>query len=114
MKILNRSVAIIKPKQPYIDWANSFDDGGPTLELEEARANASAFLIKEHDDIRQSYTFVERHYAQIFEEELNGWIKDQKLWPQKRNIEIFNKWFDVEISEMVFDLGKDTIEVEEF
>ena len=114
MKILNRSVAIIRPKQPYIDWANSFDDGGPTLELEKARANASAFLIKEHDDIRQSYKFVERNYAKIFEEKLNGWMTAPDIWPQKRNLRIFKKWFDIEISEVVCDIGKDSIEVEEF
>ena len=114
MKYINRSVAIIRPKQPYIDWANSFNDDGPTLELEEARAEANAYLIKEHDEIKQSYKFVERNYARIFEEELNGWMQDPELWPQKRNFKIFKKWFDVESSEMVFDLGKDTIEVEEF
>ena len=77
MKSLNRSVAIIRPKQPYIDWANSFDDGGPTLELEKTRANA--YLIKEHGDIRQSYKFVERNYAKIFEDKLNGWMTDPDI-----------------------------------
>jgi len=27
MKTINRTAITIRPKQPYIDWANSFDDG---------------------------------------------------------------------------------------
>ena len=26
MKLVNRSYLIVKPRQPYIDWARSFDD----------------------------------------------------------------------------------------
>ncbi len=31
MRLLNRTAITIRPKQPYIDWANSFSDGGPTF-----------------------------------------------------------------------------------
>ena len=110
MKYVNRSVAIIKPKQPYIDWANSFDDGGPTLELVKARADASAYLIKVYDTINQSLRYVERNYAKIFEEELNGWMTDPDIWPQKRNLKMFKKWFDIEIYQLVCDLDKNVIE----
>ncbi|MBT3387346.1 MAG: hypothetical protein HN417_05405 [Desulfobacula sp.] len=27
MKTINRTAITIRPKQPYIDWAKSFDDG---------------------------------------------------------------------------------------
>jgi len=28
IKIINRRVVVVTPKKPYIDWANSFDNGG--------------------------------------------------------------------------------------
>ena len=31
MKTINRTVLLITPKQPYLDWANSFDDDGSSM-----------------------------------------------------------------------------------
>jgi hypothetical protein len=40
MKTINRMVVTIIPRQPYIDWANGFDDGGPKMD---APAKGGAF-----------------------------------------------------------------------
>lgn len=34
MKTINRMVVTLIPRQPYIDWANGFDDGGPKMDAE--------------------------------------------------------------------------------
>ena len=114
MKTINRAAAIIKPKQPYVDWANSFDDGGPTLDLEEARQSPNAYLREEQDMPEQLLKFVERHYRRIFEEKLDGWITDPDVWPKKRTLKVFKEWFDVEICEMVYDLGKKHLAVDDY
>jgi hypothetical protein len=31
MRRVKRTAVIVKPKQPYIDWANSLEDGGVKL-----------------------------------------------------------------------------------
>jgi len=112
MKTINRAVAIIKPKQLYIDWANSFDDGGPTLTLEEARNDATAYLIDEADTRNDLQKYVEKHYSQIFGEELASWMNNPKLWPKKRTLKMFKEWFDVESFEMVCDLSKKSLAVD--
>lgn len=104
-------MAIIKPKQPYIDWANSFDDGGPILSLEDARQEGNAYLIDEGDNFIK---FVEKHYQRIFEEELDGWMTDPDEWPQKRTLKMFKEWFDVEICEMVYDLSNKRLETDDY
>ncbi len=45
MKTINRSVIKILPKRPYIDWANSFDDDGPPMDLQ--LIHATPLLIPE-------------------------------------------------------------------
>ena len=32
IKTINRTVMVVTPKKPYIDWANSFDNGGVELD----------------------------------------------------------------------------------
>jgi len=41
--------------------------------------------------------------------ELDEWHDNRKEWPQKRNYKMFNLWFRVEISEMIYDLEKKPI-----
>ena len=52
MKLVDKAAIVVKPKQPYVDWANSFDDEGPTLSLGDARENADVFLVK-HQKARE-------------------------------------------------------------
>ncbi len=48
MKTINRTVVTISPKQPYIDWANSFEDDGHELGLSEV--HSTALLIPDRYD----------------------------------------------------------------
>jgi hypothetical protein len=114
MKHINRFAAIIKPKQPYVDWANSFNDGGPTMNLENARKEGNAYLIPQFDYSDQAVKYVEKNYATIFENELRDWITDPEMWPKKRTLKMFKEWFDIEINEPVHDLGRGKIVAEKY
>ena len=56
MKTINRTVVTISPKQPYINWANSFEDDGPKLESKDI--HYTALLIPDKYD---EYNFSEIH-----------------------------------------------------
>ncbi len=60
----------VRPKQPYINWANSFDYGGP--EYDPDHHQAKVFLIDEVTDTRDTKKVVRRLWPAIFEEELNS------------------------------------------
>jgi hypothetical protein len=47
---------------------------------------------------------LEPHFAVIFEEELGGWHRVKADWPQRRDIETFQAWFEIEVHSMVLDL----------
>jgi hypothetical protein len=112
MNTINRTAVIISPKQPYIDWANSFEDSGPMLEPFEIQP--TVFLIPDKYDEYNFDKYLKKKHAVIFEEELASWMTDPDVWPKSRSYKKFNEWFKVSISDMVIDLGADPITVEEY
>ena len=95
---------MIRRKQPYIDWANSFDDDGPKYNDE--RDHATVFLIDEVVDASDIQKVLRRYWRDIFDEQLNSWMRDPDDWPQRRTFSVFMKWFEVEICDLVVDLGR--------
>ena len=112
MKTINRTVITILPKQPNIDWANSFDDGGPTMIPDSI--HATSLLIPEKYDEFTYEQFLKKNYKIIFEEELSAWMADPDSWPSKIDYNMFTQWFHIIVSDAVLDLGKEPIVTEEF
>ena len=112
MKTINRTIITVLPKRPYIDWANSFDDGGPTMDPESI--HATSLLIPEKYDELNYEQFLKKNYQIIFEEELAAWMDDPDLWPPKRDYDLFTQWFQVIASDAVFDFGKYPIVAEDY
>jgi len=50
-----------------------------------------------------------RYWRGIFEEELNGWMRDPDVWPRRRTLKVFLDWFEVEVCDLVVDLGRGPI-----
>ena len=102
MYLLNRTVAVIKPRQPFLDWANSLPNSTPVT-LEELRSDPSAILIPDFDYRKDSEAFLRSRYAPIFIMELDSWDQNRKLWPAKQDYPTFKEWFDVEFCSLVVD-----------
>lgn len=104
MEYPDRLALLIRRKLPYIDWANSFDDGGPKYDLEIHRP--TTYLIDEVVDTLDLKKVLRRYWRDIFEEQLNSWMRAPDVWPQRRTYSVFLQWFDVEVCDMVIDLGR--------
>ncbi|MHB9070240.1 MAG: hypothetical protein ACYC54_07705 [Sedimentisphaerales bacterium] len=114
MESINRTAVVIKPKQPFVDWINSFPDDKNKYTLEQmSKRDNLTFLIPEYDNPEDSMKYVKKTYSQIFEFELWGWITAQELWPENRTWKMFQDWFEIQINSEVFDLVDDDIEKEE-
>ena len=111
MKTINRTVLILTPKQPFMDWANRFEEG--TSEAEPVSTHHSAYLIPEKYDESNFRTYLKKNFSTIFEEELYSMITDAELWPQKRDYKTFNEWFDTHACDTVFDLSDESLIKEE-
>ena len=101
MQTVNRMAAVVTPKRPYFEWSHSVlgeetNQCGP----DEFR---TVFLIPERDDSEQALRAV---FADIFDEMLLSSVNAPELWPEKRDLRTFRKWFDVQLVEMAHDAGR--------
>jgi hypothetical protein len=109
--MLNRSVVMVRPKQPYRDWAESVDDSGL---LPEGEGEQTIYLIPSFATDDDGWDILELMYEDIFDSELYGWHTDESAWPQNRSFELFLEWFDVAFHSVVENLCDYEIEEVDF
>jgi hypothetical protein len=110
MAYINRSAAVIKPKQPFLEWLNALPDSDQPLNLAEIQQDCTVLLLPEYDDNMQCMSYIKNHFKIIFEKELDGFCIDPDYWPQKRDYKTFLRWFEIEIHSAIIDtVGKDII-----
>ena len=67
MRPVKRTGITLKPKQPYLDWANHLDDG-PKIDAE-TYSEASIYLLEDDSDFKFDLeALLKPHYKEIFEE----------------------------------------------
>ncbi len=103
MYFVDRSVAVIKPKQPFADWLNAVPDNDMELSLDSLRADCTVVMMPEFDEPEEGVAFIDEIVDKLFEMELSSWYDDPALWPKDRSLKTFWEWFDVEIHSMVLD-----------
>jgi hypothetical protein len=107
MRTIDRSIAIIRPKKPYIAWANScgYEDRAYSPEYFDD-FYSMAFLIPYFDSItaNKSKQHVVSKWEELFTGALSGWNKDKESWPKDLSAEMFKKWFKIEFLRTVVEL----------
>jgi hypothetical protein len=84
MRRVKRMAIQVRPKAPYINWANGLEEGGVKLGSEYL-PEGNIYLIEDSDDLALNLeALLDRHYAAIFEEELGEWHRVDADWPQRR------------------------------
>jgi hypothetical protein len=114
MYLINRAVAIIKPKQPLVDWINGYPGAEGLVTLGQAREDCTVILLPEYYTEDEAYSFIEEICSELFEIELHSWYVDENYWPTNRDYQTFMDWFEIEIHSMVLDPFEEEIEKEEF
>lgn len=106
MSLLNRIAIIINRKQPYIDWANGFDEDGPKLTADFG-SRESIYLVPVDQGEETIAALLAAWWTDIFEEELAAWMRFEDDWPPNRTREMFDAWFDATTTDTVIDLAPD-------
>ena len=102
---IERSIAIIKPKLPFLNWVNTtFDDLTPKLTMDTIRIDCNSYVIPEVDEIEDGINFIDGKFADLFVMELSSWTDDESLWPKDISLKMFWEWFDIEIYPTAIDL----------
>ncbi len=111
MDVVNRCAMVIKPKEPYFEWANRVSTSYESLE--DFQHTAKILLVPPSVfEARES--FLRTHAQELFEMELVAWLPDQRWWPIIRDAEVFQQWFEISFHELVIDFADDEITKEPF
>lgn len=104
--MVNRSALVVRPKQPFLDWAAQLDS---FVVLPDTHGEQSVYLLPMWDTGREAEKILKKVYATVFELELFDWHTNKSDWPKKRNLETFREWFHVEMHSFVQDLCRGPI-----
>jgi hypothetical protein len=102
MYIINRTIAIIKPKGPYLDWARAAPNP-IDLSLDELRQDCTALLLPDFTDDKEADAYLHSIYRELFDLELAAWDTNEDDWPRERDYAAFRAWFDIELHSLVLD-----------
>jgi hypothetical protein len=104
---LNRSAIAITRKAPYAEWANrqaeAETDPVPFVD-EFPRTVYLVGPVQLPDSLADC---LDDFWQDIFEEELAAWSADEATWPEPLTRELFDAWFDAELTDGVVDLTPD-------
>lgn len=87
MKTLNRFAMIVRPANPFIEWAAKAIDEPLSKARHELEAmEPGVYLTPESDAVDLAGPNVLKgHWPTIFKEELDGWCTDETRWPEQRS-----------------------------
>ena len=115
--MINRAAVILKYKTPAVKWVNDADpiNDNPGITTESINEERTVYLITDEDadtlDIFNQW--IKKNFKALFENELEGWYTDERLWPKKRNLKLFYEWFEVECHSVIVDTVESPIEDDE-
>lgn len=116
--MLNRGAILIKYREPMVRWINEADPSEKDLAITAAEVNSerTVYLISDADcDGPEAVDeWVRANHRVLFENELEGWYTDPKLWPKKRDLRTFRQWFEVEAHSVIEDTVDGPIVDDEF
>jgi len=72
VRVLNRSVLVVIPRQPFLDWLHRADPTSGDLTLEDLRRDPSVYLLPARDLEPDLEKCLKRFCKAIFEEQLDG------------------------------------------
>ena len=104
MRSINRCVAVVRVKQPFLDWAKGLPDPVAGTTLAAMNDDCHSYLLPEYEMMGDRDQLLEEFYDDIFVNELMGWWTDEEAFPKTRTLALFRKWFDVEFHSMALDL----------
>jgi hypothetical protein len=106
-KYLKRSAIIITPNQPFFDLLLTHDSA---MVIDEDVKAGKIYLLPDYDNTQEIEKWLNKHFDELFEEELFGWYIDETMWPPNRNFTIFRAWFSYSLYPFIMDTQKGFVE----
>lgn len=101
----NRSLVLVTPKKPLIEWARNNPEDSPydgtDQKIEKLLTTAFSVDYDEETDIEEQPNLA---LKDIFIHVLDSWCVETATWPST-DLTTFQNWFDVRYIEQIWDLG---------
>lgn len=107
MRSINRCVAIVRVKQPFLDWLKKLPDPPRGVTLATMNDDCHSYLLPQYEMEEDQDQILADFYDDIFVNELMGWWTDEEAFPKERTLATFRRWFDVEFHSVALDLIDD-------
>ena len=108
MDIINRSAIILRPKQPYLDWTKLDDATGIAESVfKSMRERPTVYLVPDWEAPEERQEILKEFWPALFEAMLEGWLRDESMWPKERTFQMFQEWIEVETHAMLVDIYED-------
>jgi len=92
---------------PLATSMKSFGKDGTAFVAEVNASPRTIYLIPESDVRPRIDRVLDDYWEEIFENELSCWVLSETKWPEPRSRETFREWFDVDLTDAVYDLVPD-------
>ncbi len=70
----------VRPKQAYVDWANSIEDDRPRVDVAFQRKQPHVYLVEAIELLCEFAQLIDDYWEPIFYEQLDGWMRDPECW----------------------------------
>ena len=99
----NRSFLLVKPKKPFVDWVNGYDDN--VIPEDGIYSTRTLYMVEDlDDDSEQSVKkYLKQKYEDIFINELWSWYTDDNYLPKNITFKMFEEWLEYEFIDLCFD-----------
>jgi hypothetical protein len=94
MITINRTAIVGMPGQAFLDWLQRADPTSGGLSLEDLRREPAACLLPECENQEETRGHLDEVRGEVFEEQLTGWYRVPSLWPSRRDLDAFDRWFE--------------------
>ncbi len=114
MTTINRIAIMAKPRQPFLDWLHAADETSHDLTLEDLGSDPSIYLLPQCENDEEVRARIAMHVNEIFDEQLDSWYREPSSWPQRRDMETFERWFEWSSHSIIIDLCERPIRREQY
>jgi hypothetical protein len=114
MQVINRTLVTFIAKPAFLAWINGLPGESAEVTEDNLREDCNAYLIPEVESEEELENYFKKNYKTFLEAELNDWCQEPSLWPKPLTYSLCEKFFDVDVQTVVYDLVNEDIEKEEF
>lgn len=104
---IDRMALVLQPKEAFITWLKEIhkeefakEEGSEKLTM---LTEPSVILIPVIEDDEAFENYITLHYASWLAYEFGSWCENEEEWPEQRDFEAFQEYFDVNVHSIVID-----------